>query len=75
MNSDIAQRDEYITIIAPTAQEAMAQFKARGLDDQGFTIAGRIGRHQFTLVGAEEAQELFSGAGMIAATFSRRVSA
>ncbi|WEJ58578.1 hypothetical protein [Devosia sp. FJ2-5-3] len=74
MNRDIAQRDEYITIIAPTAQEAMAQFKARGLDDQGFTIAGRIGRHQFTLVGAEEAQELFSGAGMIAATFSRRVA-
>lgn len=74
MNRDIAQRDEYITIFAPTAQEAMAQFKARGLDDQGFTIAGRIGRHQFTLVGAEEAQELFSGAGMIAATFSRRVA-
>lgn len=75
MNREIAQRDEYITIFAPTAREAMAQFKARGLDDQGFTIAGRIGRHQFTLVGAEEEQELFSGAGMIAATFSRKVSA
>jgi hypothetical protein len=75
MQTEIAQRDEYITIIAPTAQEAMAQFKARGLDVEGYAIAGRIGRHQFTLVGAEEAQELFSGAGMIAATFSRKVSA
>jgi hypothetical protein len=67
-------RDEYITIIAPTAGEAMAQFKARGLDRQGYAIAGRIGRHQFTLVGGEEAQELFSGSGMIAATFSRQIA-
>lgn len=67
-------RDEYITIIAPTANEAMAQFKARGLSEQGYSIAGRIGRHQFTLVGGEDTQELFSGAGMIAATFSRRVA-
>ncbi|UYN98829.1 MAG: hypothetical protein KIT02_12895 [Devosia sp.] len=68
------QRDEYITIIAPTANEAMAQFKARGLDVLGYAIAGRIGRHQFTLVGGEDTQELFSGAGMIAATFCRRVA-
>ncbi len=68
------QRDEYITIIAPTANEAMAQFKARGLAAQGYSIAGRIGRHQFTLVGGEDAQELFSGAGMIAATFCRRAT-
>ncbi len=68
------RRDEYITIIAPTANEAMAQFKARGLDMLGYAIAGRIGRHRFTLVGGEDAQELFSGAGMIAATFSRKVA-
>lgn len=68
------QRDEYITIIAPTANEAMAQFKARGLAAQGFSITGRIGRHQFTLVGGEGTQELFFGAGMIAATFSRKVA-
>lgn len=67
-------RDEYITIIAPTANEAMAQFKARGLGALGYTIAGRIGRHQFTLVGGEDTQELFSGAGMIAATFARKVA-
>src|SRR5690606_32234549 len=68
------QRDDYITIIAPTAHEAMAQLKARGLADQGYAIAGRIGRHRFTLVGGEDAQELFSGAGMIAATFCRRAA-
>lgn len=73
MPTTLDQRDEYITIIAPTANEAMAQFKARGLDALGYAIAGRIGRHQFTLVGGEDAQELFSGAGMIAATFSRKV--
>ncbi len=73
MPTTLDQRDEYITIIAPTANEAMAQFKARGLDALGYAIAGRIGRHQFTLVGGEDAQELFSSAGMIAATFSRKV--
>ena len=74
MTQDDNQRDEYITIIAPTALEAMAQFKARGLGAMGYAIAGRIGRHQFTLVGGDESQELFSGSGMIAATFSRRVA-
>ena len=74
MSPTTEQRDEYITIIAPTANEAMAQFKARGLCEQGYAIAGRIGRHQFTLVGGEDTQELFSGAGMIAATFCRKVA-
>ncbi|WP_152658863.1 hypothetical protein [Devosia chinhatensis] len=73
MTNTSESRDEYVTIIAPTANEAMAQFKARGLDVQGYAIAGRIGRHQFTLVGGEDAQELFSGAGMIAATFARKI--
>jgi hypothetical protein len=51
----------------------MAQFKARGLDAQGYAIAGKIGRHQFSLVGGEGSTELFAGKGMIAATFSRKV--
>lgn len=74
MRTENSQREEYITIIAPTATAAMAQFKARGLDREGYAIAGRIGRHQFTLVGDEVCHELFSGAGMIAATFSRKVA-
>lgn len=73
MTRDDNRRDDYITIIAPTALEVMAQFKARGLSAMGYAIAGRMGRHRFTLVGGEEAQELFSGSGMIAATFCRRV--
>lgn len=75
MNPNISEREEYLTIIAPSAHEAMAQFKARGLDQQGYAIAGKIGRHQFALVSGSDSTELFSGGGMFAATFSRRVSA
>jgi len=74
MSPTTEHRDEYITIFAPTANEAMAQFKARGLSEQGYAIAGRIGLHQLALVGGEDAQDLFSGAGMIAATFCRKVA-
>tara|TARA_R110002020_G_scaffold115547_4_gene265618 strand:+ start:501 stop:728 length:228 start_codon:yes stop_codon:yes gene_type:complete len=73
MNPSISDREEYLTIIAPTAGEAMAQFSARGLASQGYAIAGKIGRHQFSLVGGQGSAELFSGNGMIAATFSRKV--
>ena len=73
MSPASSEREEYLTIIAPTAGEAMAQFKARGLDVQGYAIAGKIGRHQFSLVGGEGSTELFAGNGMIAATFSRKV--
>lgn len=73
MSPASSEREEYLTIIAPTASQAMAQFKARGLDELGYAISGKIGRHQFSLVGAEGSTELFSGSGMIAATFSRKV--
>ncbi|WP_332687291.1 hypothetical protein [Devosia sp.] len=73
MGPSISEREEYLTIIAPTAVQAMEQFKARRLDEQGYAIAGKIGRHQFSLVGGEGSTELFSGNGMIAATFSRKV--
>lgn len=66
-------RQEYVTIIAPSAAEVFAQFKERGLDRDGYAIAGKIGRHQFCLVSNGSGSELFSGAGMIAATFSRLV--
>lgn len=73
MSPSSSEREEYLTIIAPTAIEAMAQFKRRGLDTLGYAIAGKIGRHQFSLVSGEGSTELFSGDGMIAATFSRKV--
>jgi len=69
-----SERDEYLTIIALSAGAAMAQFKARGLDALGYTITGRIGRHQFSLVDEGGTTDLFSGQGLIAATFSRRVA-
>jgi len=73
MNPSGSEREEYLTIIAPTAIEAMAHFKSRGLDTQGYAIAGKIGRHRFALLGGEGSTELFAGNGMIAATFSRTV--
>ena len=75
MSPSISEREEYLTIIAPSAHEAMAQFKARGLDEQGYAIAGKIGRHQFALVSGADSTELFSGGGMFAATFNRKVTA
>jgi hypothetical protein len=69
------ETEEFVTIIARTTDEAMQQFKARGLDREGFTIAGRIGRHKFTLVNGPYADELFPGQSLVAATFSRRVPA
>ncbi|HWV21505.1 MAG TPA: hypothetical protein VN036_10785 [Devosia sp.] len=75
MSPGSSEREEYLTIIAPSAHEAMAQFKARGLDQQGYAIAGKIGRHHFALVGGADSTELFSGGGMFAATFSRKISA
>ncbi|WP_193337665.1 hypothetical protein [Devosia beringensis] len=74
MSPASSEREEYLTIIAPTASAAMAQFKARDLAAQGYAIANKIGRHQFSLVGAEGSSTLFSGEGLIAATFSRRVA-
>lgn len=68
------EREEYLTIIAPTAPEAMAQFSARGLGAQGYAIAGKIVRHQFSLVGGADSTDLFAGSPMIAATFMRRIA-
>lgn len=73
MHPSISEREEYLTIIAPTAAQAMAQFKVRDLDTKGYFIAGKIGRHQFSLVSGEASTELFEGRKMVAATFSRKV--
>jgi hypothetical protein len=69
------ESEEFVTIIAPSTGEAMRQFKAQGLDRQGFAIAGRIGRHKFSVVSGEGASELFRGQTLVAATFSRRLPA
>jgi hypothetical protein len=69
------QTDEFVTIIAPSTREVMEQFKAQGLDRQGFTIAGRIGPHRFSMVDGEGSAELFEGRGLMAGTFARKISA
>jgi hypothetical protein len=75
MNQTRAETEEFVTIIARTTDEAMRQFKVRGLDREGFAITGRIGRHKFTMVNGPYADELFPGQSLVAATFSRRVPA
>lgn len=74
MTTSMSDRDEYLTIIAPTVREAMEQFKTRNLGAQGYTIMGRIGRHRFSVVGETDSSDLFSGNDVIAATFCRRVA-
>lgn len=63
--------EEFVTIIGPSMVEVMRQFKARGLDQMGFAIAGRVGRHQFAFSEDGTATDLFGGERMLAATFSR----
>ena len=75
MQPPSTETDEYLTIIAPSAEQAMAQFRARDLGAQGYAIAGRIGRHSIALVEGAQSRELFCGQGMVAATFSRKVPA
>ncbi|MBJ6988363.1 MULTISPECIES: hypothetical protein [unclassified Devosia] len=64
-------RDEYVTIFANSAADAMAQYWARGMDRQGYLIAGRIGPHE---IRSSDGCEVFSTQGLVAATFSRRVA-
>ncbi|MBU0724780.1 MAG: hypothetical protein KJ904_08500 [Alphaproteobacteria bacterium] len=66
------QQEDYCTIIASSMAEAMHQFAARGLAREGYSIAGRAGRHALLLVDGEGATELFPGEKMFAATFVRR---
>jgi hypothetical protein len=63
---------EYLTIVAPSAAEAMAQFARRGLAAQGYAIAGQIGRHQ--LVRGDGQAKSLAGENMVAATFCRSIT-
>ena len=63
---------EYLTIVAPSAAEAMAQFARRGLAAQGYAIAGQIGPHR--LVRGDAQAEPLAGKDMVAATFRRSIT-
>ena len=73
MHPNDTDTEDFVTIIAPSTGEAMRQFKAQGLDVQGYAIAGRVGPHRFSVVDGAGSSELFPGQEMIAATFARRV--
>lgn len=75
MTTTPTENEEFVTIIAPSTGDAMRQFKAQGLDRQGFAIAGRVGQHRFSLVSGTHADDPFPGQSLVAATFSRRVPA
>jgi hypothetical protein len=81
MQDSISGRlDEYVTIIAPSLNAVMAQFRERGLGRQGFSITGPAARHQFAYAGENVAREsehrdLFGGVAMVAATFRRAAGA
>lgn len=71
MNS---HEEEYITIVAPTINEVMQQFRVSDLAAQGYCIAGRVGRHKFSYAGETQNTDLFDGNRMVAATFIRTSS-
>lgn len=71
MNSN---EEDYITIVAPTIDEVMQQFRVSELAAQGYCIAGRVGRHKFSYAGDADTSELFDGDRMVAATFIRTSS-
>lgn len=66
-------RIEYLTIIAASATEAMAQFRDRGLSALGYSITGQIGRHR--VVTADGTADLSTGDSFVAATFQRMAPA
>lgn len=63
--------DDYVTIIASTFSAVMQRFQESGLAEQGYSIAGPVGRHQFAFSGETGNEAMFGGDRMIAATFFR----
>ena len=69
--------DEYVTIIAPSLEAVMGQFRDRGLGALGFAITGPAARHQFAFAGQGRSggySEMFDGVAMVAATFRRVIA-
>lgn len=70
----IPREEEFITIVAPTIDEVMKEFHTSDLAAQGYCIAGRVGRHKFSYAESANKSELFEGARMFAATFTRTLT-
>jgi hypothetical protein len=72
--TDHAEKDEHndlITIIGSTMTEITAQFRVQGLAEKHFSIVRKIERHRFIRVDGENAEDMFGGEALIAATFQR----
>jgi hypothetical protein len=68
MTTHTQQATDTLTIVAETIEEVMTQFQERRLADAGYVIVGPAKRQHFSL----NREALFSGAAMVAATFTRR---
>jgi len=61
---------EFVTILAPTAEAALREFRRQGLGEQGYLIAARMARHRFSMAG-DDARSLDDLSDMVVATFCR----
>lgn len=63
---------DFVTIVGTSLEAVTAEFCARGLSQQDFSIVSRIGRHQFMMADGAEGPTMPGGGTMIAATYARR---
>ena len=63
--------EEFVTIIAPSMLEVMAEFRARGLAALGYAIVGRAGWHRFRVTAGQHWPASIDGRRALAATFRR----
>jgi hypothetical protein len=70
LNYDRTPEIEYLTIFADSSKHALEQFARRQLSEQGYSIAGPIGRHRLETAEGTTAS-LAAPEGTVAATFRR----
>lgn len=75
LSNTTPREEEFITIVAPTIDDVMQEFHTSDLASQGYSIAGRVGRHKFSYAEGTNKSELFEGVRMFAATFTRTLAA
>lgn len=67
-----SRQDEFVTIVAPTIGAVMQQFRDSKLGAKGYCIAGRVVRRAFKYADGTGNVDMFDGAEMVAATFTRQ---
>jgi hypothetical protein len=71
LNYDRNPEIEYLTIFAGSSAEALELFASRRMSEQGYSIAGPIGRHRLEMTNVVAASGLPGTDGLVAATFRR----